>query len=87
MEETRANISFLLALLLDGVQKYNEENFAKTLPDYAELQIVVDPPRVKRWGSVKKLRKRDTVTIYGEEVSHGPGVVNSSSRHQLVEFV
>ena len=71
MGEPLYSVIFLIALKLDGFERYNEENFPNELPDYSEYTFVAHPPSIKQWNDVKEYKGGDSLTIYGQEVSDG----------------
>ena len=83
MEEGRTNITFLIALELDGVEEYDEENFAQTLPHIPNLVIFADPPAVQLWEAVNEYKGGDSITIYAQKVSGGPGAFKNRHPFQI----
>ena len=73
MEENILDILFRLALILDGYSKYNETNFPKELPFYENFTFVAYTPQIVKWNKIKEFKGGDSITIHGEQVSHGPG--------------
>ena len=56
------DLEFLLALRLDA-----------STQNYSNYTFVGDPPAMKQWKDVKKYKGGDSLAIYGQEVSPGPG--------------
>ena len=48
--DTQLSVEFYLSFLLDGVDKYSEENIMENLPEYSKIDIFIKPPDVAEWG-------------------------------------
>lgn len=69
MNVEKERIAFYFSFVFDGVNTYNEENFAINLPEYSQLEVIADPPAMEQWDEVMKVNAGGTLNVYAQKVT------------------